>query len=121
MADRIADAHRIAKPVFAMLAAGGGHQPFAQQFQQAAILNAVHDDEQTDEEEDRDPFDVAERLMDVMRRLLRVMRPVVEQHQYRGAEHGDGRWLEVERARQHERDHDQRRGRRATASAAASR
>ena len=42
------------------------------------------------------------------RRLLAVMRPVVEQHQHRGAAHGDGRGLQMQRPRQHEGDHHDR-------------
>ena len=40
--------------------------------------------------------------------LLGVVRPVVEQHQHGGAEHGDGRRLEMQRPRQHEGDHHER-------------
>ena len=57
----------------------------ASSLQQAADVDAVHHDEQADEEEDRDPFDVAEGLMNVVRGLFGMMRPVVEQHQDGGA------------------------------------
>ena len=77
----------------------------ASSLQQAADVDAVHDDEQADEEEDGDPFDVAEGLVDVVRGLLGVVRPVVEQHQDGGAEHGDGGGLQMQRPRQHEGDH----------------
>ena len=72
------------------------------------MLDAVHHHEQTDEEEDRDPFNVAEGLMDVVCGLLSGMRPIVEQHQHRGTEHRDRRGLQVQRPRQHEGDHHQR-------------
>ena len=36
------------------------------------------------------------------------MRPVVEQHQHGGAEHGDGGGLQMQRPRQHEGDHHRR-------------
>ena len=88
------------------LAAGRRHQLVGEQREQAADVDAVHHHEQADEEEDGDPLHVAEGLVDIVRGLLGVMRPVVEQHQNGGAEHGDGGRLQMQRPRQHEGDHD---------------
>ena len=55
--------------------------------------------------QDGDPLDVAERLMNVVRGLFAVMRPVIEQHQHSRAEHRNGGRLEMQRTRQHECDH----------------
>ena len=100
--DRTAEAHRMAKPAAAMLPPVASTSLFSEKRQQSAYLDAVHDDEQADEEEDGDPLHIAERLMDVVRRLLGVVRPIVEQHQDTGAEHGDRRRLEMQRPGEHE-------------------
>ena len=68
-----------------------------------------------DEEENGDPFYIAECLMDVFCGLLGMMRPVIEQHQDGGAEHGYRGGFEMQWPRKDESDHDNRGYRRATA------
>ena len=87
------------------VAAGRLHQLLGEHVQQPADLDAVHHDEQAEEEENGDPLHVAEGGMDVVRGLLGMMRPVVEQHQDRRAGQRDGGGLEMQLPRQHEGDH----------------
>src|SRR4029079_874697 len=89
------------------VAPGRCHKFVGEEVKQAADLDAVHHDKQSDEEEDRDPFHIAEGLMHVGRLRFVVMLTVIEKAQRRRARYCNGGGFEVQRASEHEA-HDDR-------------
>src|SRR5437762_2187445 len=90
------------------IATSGGDQFVGQQIEQPADINAVYHNEKTDEKENGDPLHVTEGLMNIVRGLLVMMGPVIEQHQQGSAEHSDAGGLKMQRARQDKGDHNHR-------------
>ena len=90
------------------IAAGGLEQRLRHHVDEAGLLDAVNEDEQSQEEHQRDPFGLRERRVHVLRLRFRILAQVVEQHQHRCAEDGDRRGLDLDLPLQHEPDDDER-------------
>ena len=80
------------------IVSGQGDQLLRRKAQEAGGIDAVHDDEQAEKKEDRDPIDLSKSLGHPERLLflLAVVLEIVEQHQYRRAEQRDRAGLQSE-------------------------
>jgi hypothetical protein len=107
-ADRIAETPQNDRRRHHQIAAGQRHELAAHESQKAARLDRVHHHEQTDEKEDRRPFDLGKGRMHMIRLPAAAMLQIVEQHEHCGAGKRDGRRLEMQRAREDERGQHRR-------------